>query len=261
MIGSDDLPDTHCQTGHGHWLSRASSTSSMGTSQSSDNSAYSQHSRDSKPPFRSSSRSSRRRRHNVTSKRADKRTSLARSLNTYQCTFCSETFTTKHTWQRHEKSLHLPIERWACAPNGPRIVDYNGVPRCAFCSQPSPDEGHFQGHNYSSCSGRPLQDRSFNRKDHLTQHLRLVHNVKPEQLGCPLNQWKLPMPGIRSVCGFCGLKMDTWEFRADHLADHFKMGSTMADWKGDWGFDASVLFRVEHAIPPCKSGLLVFGLW
>ncbi|KAL2675697.1 hypothetical protein Neosp_011887 [[Neocosmospora] mangrovei] len=49
--------------------------------------------------------------------------------------------------------------------------------------------------------------------------------------------------------------MDTWEFRADHLADHFKMGSTMADWKGDWGFDASVLFRVEHAIPPYFIGI------
>ncbi|RMJ14881.1 hypothetical protein CDV36_005447 [Fusarium kuroshium] len=253
--GSDDLSDTHYQTGHGHWLSRASSTSSIGTSQSSDNSAYSQHSRDSMTSFRSSSRSSRRRRHNAASKRADKRTSLARSLNTYQCTFCTETFTTKHTWQRHEKSLHLPIERWACAPNGPRIMDDNGVPRCAFCSQTSPDDAHFQDHNYSTCSGRPLQDRSFNRKDHLTQHLRLVHNVKPEQLGCPLNQWKLPMPRIRSVCGFCGLKMDTWEFRADHLADHFKMGSTMADWKGDWGFDASVLFRVEHAIPAYFIGI------
>ncbi|KAJ4313853.1 hypothetical protein N0V84_009208 [Fusarium piperis] len=124
--GSDDLPDTHYQTVHGHWLSRASSTSSIGTSQSSDNSAYSQHSRDSITSFRSSSRSSRRRRYNAATKRADKRTSLARSLNTYQ---------------------------------------------------------------------------------------------------------------------------------ADHLADHFKMGSTMADWKGDWGFDASVLFRVEHAIPPYFIGI------
>ncbi|KAJ3528431.1 hypothetical protein NM208_g10202 [Fusarium decemcellulare] len=251
---TDDLYSVHDATDPARWLSRASSTSSIGTSQSSDASAYSQQSRDSVTSLRSSNRSSRRRRHAVANKRTDKRTSLARSINTFQCTFCTETFTTKHTWQRHEKSLHLPIERWACTPSGPRVTEFDGLLRCAFCSEPSPDDAHFDTHNYAVCRERPLQDRSFNRKDHLTQHLRLVHNVKPEQLGCPLNEWKLPMPAIRSVCGFCGLKMDTWEFRVDHLADHFKTGASMKEWKGDWGFDPSVLFRVEHAIPPYVIG-------
>ncbi|KAF5011808.1 hypothetical protein FDECE_2098 [Fusarium decemcellulare] len=151
-------------------------------------------------------------------------------------------------------SSRSSFERWACTPNGPCVTEFNGLLRCAFCSEPSPDDAHFNTHNYAVCRERPLQERSFNRKDHLTQHLRLVHNVKPEQLGCPLNEWKLPMPAIRSVCGFCGLKMDTWEFRVDHLADHFKTGTSMKEWKGDWGFDPSVLFRVEHAIPPYVIG-------
>ncbi|KAM5352925.1 hypothetical protein ACJ41O_005647 [Fusarium nematophilum] len=229
------------------FLSRPSSTSSIGTSQSSDMSAYSHQSRDSITSFKSSNR---RRRHGLTNKRVETRTSLARSMGAYECTFCSETFKTKHTWQRHEKSLHLPIEKWACAPHGPRTINADGISCCVFCAEPSPDDAHIESHNFSACQGRTLQDRAFNRKDHLSQHLRLVHNVTAEQLGCSLNQWKLPTPGIRSVCGFCGLKMDTWAFRVDHLADHFKMGCTMADWKGDWGFDPSVLFRVEHAIPP-----------
>lgn len=61
----------------------------------------------------------------------------------------------------------------------------------------------------------------------------------------------MDMPNIRSLCGFCGISMDTWQARTDHLADHFKLGSTMADWKGDWGFEAPILARLESAIAPC----------
>jgi len=49
--------------------------------------------------------------------------------------------------------------------------------------------------------------------------------------------------------------MDTWTTRADHLAEHFKAGRTMADWKGDWGFEAPVLSMVENSIPPCMYPL------
>jgi hypothetical protein len=44
--------------------------------------------------------------------------------------------------------------------------------------------------------------------------------------------------------------MITWSERTDHIADHFKSGVTMASWRGDWGFDASVTPLVETAIPP-----------
>lgn len=59
-------------------------------------------------------------------------------------------------------------------------------------------------------------------------------------------------PQIRSVCGFCGISLDTWQARTDHLADHFKLGSNMAAWKGDWGFDPPILARLENAIAPCE---------
>ncbi|RKK84308.1 hypothetical protein BFJ69_g2092 [Fusarium oxysporum] len=44
--------------------------------------------------------------------------------------------------------------------------------------------------------------------------------------------------------------MITWAERAIHLADHFKIGLGMSSWKGDWGFEESVLGMVELAIPP-----------
>ncbi|CAG1994511.1 unnamed protein product [Fusarium graminearum] len=97
-------------------------------------------------------------------------------------------------------------------------------------------------------TNRPVQERTFNRKDHLNQHLKLVHNAKFAEW--PMRQWKAPPPPIQSRCGFCNLVMENWSDRVHHLADHFKAGKTMADWKGDWGFEAHILELVENSIPP-----------
>ncbi|KAH7137392.1 hypothetical protein B0J13DRAFT_77810 [Dactylonectria estremocensis] len=172
------------------------------------------------------------------------RTLLINDLNPFQCTFCTDSFRTKHDWKRHEKSLHLALETWACAPHGPRAINpENGQSCCVFCGQVEPSDDHIEGHNPSAC-----QERTFLRKDHLKQHLRLVHNTGLVEWSTKL--WKVSVSEIRSRCGFCGISMDTWESRADHLADHFRMGQTMAKWEGDWGFDELVLGMIENAIQP-----------
>ncbi|WQF88842.1 Putative Homeobox domain, Zinc finger C2H2-type [Colletotrichum destructivum] len=177
-------------------------------------------------------------------RRRPKRTSLANPRNQYQCTFCTETFRTKHDWQRHEKSLHMPLERWVCSPNGPRDIDPGTHQTCCvFCGEIDPSPAHIDSHNPSSC-----QERTFNRKDHLKQHMKLVHNSGLLDWSAKL--WKITVPDIRSRCGFCGASLDTWSIRADHLADHFKMGSDMASWKGDWGFEDAVFDMVENSVPP-----------
>jgi hypothetical protein len=171
---------------------------------------------------------------------------------TFQCTFCTETFRTKHDWQRHEKSLHLSLERWVCSPNGAKAFSPdNGRMSCVFCGQADPDEAHIDSHNYAACQERTPGERSFYRKDHLRQHLKLVHNAK--LLSWSMEQWKTTTPEIRSRCGFCDTILDTWGIRVDHLAEHFKKGKSMADWKGGWGFEAPVLDVVENSIPPCTS--------
>ncbi|EGU80207.1 hypothetical protein FOXB_09290 [Fusarium oxysporum f. sp. conglutinans Fo5176] len=167
----------------------------------------------------------------------------------FQCTFCTETFRAKHDWQRHENSLHLPLERWVCSPEGPRGQKADSPEiRCVFCGHVDPDDAHIETHNYSACKNRPVQERTFNRKDHLNQHLKLVHNAKFAEW--PMREWKAPPPAIHSRCGFCNLVMETWIDRVHHLADHFKTGKTMADWKGDWGFEPHILELVENSIPP-----------
>ncbi|KHN97996.1 C2H2 type zinc finger containing protein [Metarhizium album ARSEF 1941] len=237
-------------------LCNQSSTSSLGTSHSSNGSrgsAYSHGSRNSWGSFGSAPFSARgrwRRRRRATPKTTnDGANSLAVPLRTFQCTFCTETFRTKHDWQRHEKSLHLSLERWVCAPDGPRVVNpESGVLSCVFCGLGNPDDAHIEAHNHTACQERTLEERTFYRKDHLNQHLRLVHNVK--FMDWIMKQWKVATPEIRSRCGFCGIVMDTWTIRVDHLAEHFKTGYSMADWKGDWGFDVPVLDMVENSIPP-----------
>ncbi|KAI0419204.1 hypothetical protein F5X98DRAFT_335534 [Xylaria grammica] len=227
-----------------------SSASSLGTSHSSGGSfasAFSNQSRGSSIPSFVRSNRGRRRRRRAPPKRVEEQ--LSQPLKTFQCTFCTETFRTKHDWQRHEKSLHLSLERWICSPDGPRAVNPdNGVVSCGFCGKENPDDAHIESHNFSSCTERTQEERTFYRKDHLRQHLRLVHDVK--FLPWAMDKWRVTSPAIRSRCGFCGVVLDSWTVRVDHLAEHFKTGNTMADWKGDWGFDAPVLEMVENSIPP-----------
>jgi hypothetical protein len=225
-----------------------SNISSANTSRShSSASAYSYGSRGSFGSGGSIPRGRRRRRRKAPAATATTHNGPAK---TFQCTFCTETFRTKHDWQRHEKSLHLSLERWVCSPNGAQAFNpENGQMSCVFCGDPNPDEAHIDSHNYSACQERTLGERTFYRKDHLRQHLKLVHGTNFTSWS--MEQWKATTPEIRSRCGFCGSVMDTWSIRIDHLAAHFKEGKSMKDWKGDWGFDIPVLDMVENSIPPC----------
>ncbi|KAM0237927.1 hypothetical protein ACHAP5_008826 [Fusarium lateritium] len=65
-----------------------------------------------------------------------------------------------------------------------------------------------------------------------------------------MEEWKVKHEDVLSRCGFCGIDMTTWSERINHLAEHFKEGSTMADWKGNWGFDGETLEMVENSMPP-----------
>ncbi|KAF1848626.1 uncharacterized protein K460DRAFT_309155 [Cucurbitaria berberidis CBS 394.84] len=221
-----------------------SSASSAGTSQSSDFSTL--HS--------SGSQSSLQMRRPPRRKRANRRRRIvneptANPSMPYQCTFCTEVFKTKFDWQRHEKSLHLPLEQWVCSLHGPRAPKEQIAELCCvFCGDAAPDDAHIEAHHYSACQERSLAERTFHRKDHLVQHLRLVHSTK--FAAWSMAKWMLPMPNINSRCGFCGTMISTWIERTDHIAEHFKDGATMADWHGDWGFDDAIVNMVESAVPP-----------
>ncbi|KAJ5901537.1 hypothetical protein N7495_002065 [Penicillium taxi] len=170
----------------------------------------------------------------------------ARASRPFQCTFCTDSFAAKYDWQRHEKSMHLTLERWTCCPHG-GVTEDQGILRCVFCSVINPDRDHLETHNYIDCQEKSIQERTFFRKDNLNQHLRLMHGAKLQPC---MEKWHSSTTDIKSRCGLCGSMLSTWKDRVDHLAGHFKNGATMAQWQGDWGFEPHVLAHVENAMPP-----------
>lgn len=165
----------------------------------------------------------------------------------FKCTFCCDSFKHKYDWARHEQSLHLSTMEWQCAPHGGSVVLSTGRVHCAYCSALDPTSDHLEQHNHSACHGNHAATRSFRRKDHLVQHLRLFHGIETLPL---VEDWKVDLPPISSRCGFCNANLSSWEDRVSHLAGHYRQGKTMADWTGDHGFDAATAARVAYALPP-----------
>jgi hypothetical protein len=161
------------------------------------------------------------------------------------CTFCCDKFKSKYDWARHEKSLHLNLEGWVCAPHGGcPISPLTGRHHCVFCYCLEPSLGHLDEHNYGPCS---KLRRTFRRKDHLVQHLRLAHRLDTLPV---LDEWKTGSPIVISRCGFCDHRLESWEERVEHLAAHFKKGLTMSNWHGDHDFEPTVAAQVTNAVPP-----------
>lgn len=170
----------------------------------------------------------------------------SRGARIFQCTFCTDSFPAKYDWQRHEKSLHIALDKWTCALQG-AVLSLNGVSYCTFCRAKNPDNDHMETHNFSACQEKSFAERTFYRKDHLVQHLRLMHDVKFDPW---MEHWKSGTTEIKSRCGFCSSTFSTWKDRVDHIAMHFKNGADMSQWKGDWGFEPSVMRLVDNAMPP-----------
>lgn len=165
----------------------------------------------------------------------------------FKCTFCCDTFKHKYDWARHEQSLHLSTTEWQCAPHGGSVVLSTGRAHCAYCSALDPTTEHLEQHNHSACYTEQGTPRSFRRKDHLVQHLRLFHGIETLPL---VDEWKVNLPPISSRCGFCNARLTSWDERVNHLAAHYRQRKTMADWSGDHGFDAATAARVACALPP-----------
>lgn len=190
-----------------------------------------------------------RRRAKRSANRLAKSTALERRA--YQCTFCCDSFRSKYDWQRHEKALHVSIERWDCAPAG-GIVEINGLSICVFCRALSEDAGHLETHDYLACREKLTEHRSFSRKDHLVQHLRLVHGVPYHP---SMDGWRVSTATLLSRCGFCDTRFTSWKERVEHVAEHFKNNADMSQWVGDWGFESHIQGLVENAMPPYLLGL------
>lgn len=244
--GSSTNESSHASSEHKRYSASGSSvdTSRSSLSDLSFASAFSH--RSSLGSFGSMDRKERRRRRKPSAPVNSFSHQKARAVRPFQCTFCTDSFSAKYDWQRHEKSMHLILDKWTCSPHG-GVTEEHGILRCVFCSAANPDKDHLETHNYLNCQEKSIQERTFYRKDHLNQHLRLMHNAKFQPC---MEKWQSSITEIISRCGFCGAVLHTWKDRVDHLAGHFKNGANMSQWQGDWGFDPWIQERVENAIPP-----------
>lgn len=220
---------------------------SSSTSIDSESSATSTHSGQSSRSARSktSQRGSRR-------KPAERRKRDAKagepSERPFKCTFCCDDFKHKYDWSRHEKSLHLSLATWQCAPDSGAVIEaLTNRLLCIYCREVEPSTEHLEAHYHTAC--RTIHDGAptFRRKDHLVQHLRLVHHVDAAP---QIDDWKLEQPPITSRCGFCDVRLSSWDERTGHMAAHFRNGKTMADWTGEHEFEAHVAACVKDALPP-----------
>jgi hypothetical protein len=235
---------------------RAPSVTSLGTGQSDSfgsllssgslGSSQSQNSRNSFGSNRAKDR--RRRRRTAANPSKNKR---VQEMRPFQCTFCTDRFRTKYDWARHEKSLHLSLEKWICAPLGPITTSATGQVQCVYCGEANPSKEHVETHNHRACEEKGMDSRTFYRKDHLRQHLRLVHGCKMLE---SMDVWKSEATFIKSRCGFCKTDFTRWQDRIDHLAKHFRAGHQMKDWKGCRGLDPAVAAQVTNAMPPYLIG-------
>jgi hypothetical protein len=148
----------------------------------------------------------------------------------FQCTFCHVTLSRK-TWKRHEETQHLPVRRWTCMPNG-FVEDYHGYCKfCVFCRVLDPDPAHMEScHRIADCLQRDIEERTFERKDHLVQHLKKFHDIVIGEF--QLERWSSfsQRPEQTWSCGFCGKELQTWALRAAHIARHFRSGMDMSSW-------------------------------
>ncbi|RJE22401.1 hypothetical protein PHISCL_05262 [Aspergillus sclerotialis] len=170
----------------------------------------------------------------------------------YCCTFCCDRFKNKYDWARHEKSLHVNLETWYCAPFGTTVVSpLTQRKHCAFCNEVDPDSRHLDRHAYRACESDSGARRSFRRKDHLVQHLQLIHNVEAPPA---LDDWKIGHSVITSRCGFCDQRLNTWDQRVEHLAEHFRKGATMDEWRGEHDFPVEFAAQIVKSLPPYLIG-------
>ncbi|KAF7182815.1 hypothetical protein CNMCM7691_002476 [Aspergillus felis] len=231
-----------------HYRRAASTTSgeSSGSSRASQQSARSRSSVQDSTGVQAGRRRRRvdksmRRNRNVTEKR-----------RRYCCTFCCDRFKSKYGWARHEKSLHINLEAWYCAPFGTTVdCPVTLKSYCVFCNAVDPDSQHLDQHAHKACESDSGARRSFRRKDHLVQHLRLVHNADPPPC---LDDWKIGQSAVSSRCGFCDQRLSMWEQRIEHLGEHFRKGATMNEWRGEHEFPAEFAAQVVNALPPYLIG-------
>ncbi|KAF2432714.1 hypothetical protein EJ08DRAFT_110275 [Tothia fuscella] len=161
----------------------------------------------------------------------------------YFCTFCSDPFPDRYSWNRHEESIHMPRTLWVCSFDTQIPTEKGPCDYCLEIIEHNDWTRHLSSHRYAECALRREIDRTFYRKDHFKQHLVGFHRMSH----CVVQSWPdgsrqdAPplLPGCLELrCGLCGQHCKDWKMRVDHVADHFEKGAIEAQWHFRRAYDA-----------------------
>ncbi|RXG43826.1 hypothetical protein VDGE_02889 [Verticillium dahliae] len=150
-----------------------------------------------------------------------------------------------------------PMERWVDSPPEDEPALARDIARAmASRNQTFLRRGEFDGSGDSSfddASAPPAHDdtsagsRSSSMNRSGSSHSSASFNTKAIR---GRRRSRRRRPGRDAVKTSLFLPDETWRDREHHLADHFKLGHTMANWSGDWGFEKHILATVESYMPP-----------
>ena len=117
--------------------------------------------------------------------------------------------------------------RFYCMLQGPEVHTENG-PKCAFCDVLHPDRRHLGMHNIQLCENKTLAERSYPRKNLLTNHLKYHKVVEPSILA---DQWRNTIDKKFFACGFCGSCFDSHGEQTTHIdVMHYRRSEHISNW-------------------------------
>lgn len=159
----------------------------------------------------------------------------------YYCTYkgCGHATHVFADYKRHEAGMkHWPQNRFMCLWCISHVSDEHGTRSCGFCNLPiDHTPGAVEEHSLL-CTLARNKATTFNRSDHLVEHVRECHlaegisKAEQEQINKIAANWRYPIDSKwPRQCGFCGVMFETWDMRMQHLAQHFQAGLTMKHWK------------------------------
>lgn len=129
--------------------------------------------------------------------------------------------------------------------------DFSADGFCMFCQERVPESElgeHNSRHNVKVCRDKPLEERTFTRKDQLKQRISSLHKASPTHqeakpgvygsLNDALLFWKREAEAshfhdcLEALwCGLCRKNLPTWKERMDCVGKHFGNGRKMTAWQ------------------------------
>ena len=117
--------------------------------------------------------------------------------------------------------------RFYCMLQGP-VVELENGPKCAFCNVLHPDSEHLGTHNIQLCKNKSLSDRSYSRKELLTNHVKHHGILEASTLA---DQWRYTANKKYFACGFCGSYFDSHGEQTNHIdVIHYRRSEHISNW-------------------------------